>query len=329
MPFLQPPSLLSPLPLLLQPPPASLVKNVPELGRFAVFDCECSSAGIYCFCLISPYGESVKLHVKRCKSELEFVTKILDTIEKYDIIAGHNITGSNSDIDQIQKMCKKVGSGLEDRFFEIASLKLRKTIDAWRIFSNNVMKGALAQRGIEYATNKLEIIASAYIGEGKLDGLTGASIETSTIETQLQYCYNDCELDLKILAKDDYRIFRLEHSISKVIKQDFIVTCRSSPSGWWESLLQSEGYRVPNVEKIKIGGGKVLDPVPGVHKNVVVKDCSSLYPTIASTRNLSSEIINCSCCEDLLPNDIMDMINQNLKEPRPPYRICKNKRQVR
>ena len=27
----------------------------------------------------------------------------------------------------------------------------------------------------------------------------------------------------------------------------------------------------------------------------------------------------------MLPDDIMSIINQDLKEPRPPYRICKNK----
>jgi hypothetical protein len=176
-------------PELLQPP-ASLIKDVPELGKLAAIDCEWSDNSIYCFCSISPYGESVKLHVKRCKNESEFVTKILDTIGKYDLLAGHNIRGYNSDIDQIQKMCWK--SGLEGRFYEI--LKTLKSIDTWKIFSNKVMKGTLAQRGIDYATHKLEDIAMAYIGEGKKDGLTGASIESLPIETQLNYCLKDCEL---------------------------------------------------------------------------------------------------------------------------------------
>jgi DNA polymerase elongation subunit (family B) len=108
-----------------------------------------------------------------------------------------------------------------------------------------------------------------------------------------------------------------------VTKQDFLTTCNSNPSNWWESLLKSEDYPKPNVKKIKIGGGKVLDPVVGVHKNVVVKDCNSLYPTIAFTQNLSSETINPVCCGDVLPNEIMNLINQGLKEPRSPYRICK------
>jgi DNA polymerase I len=317
---------LVPLPRL-QSPPASLVKNVPELGNFAAIDCEWSDSGIECFCLVSPCsGESMTLPLERCRNELEFATKILDVIEKYTIIAGHTLRSDNldCDIEHIQKLCRKVGSRLERSLFKTPCLSDSfKSIDIWKIFSNKAMKGAFSQSGIDYATDSLQDISMAYIGEGKLNGLTGKSTKNLDVETRLEYCLKDCELVVKILQKEDYRILKIVHSISKIIKQNFLVTCQSGPSGWWRSLLRHEGYIEPDVEEIEIGGGKVLDPISGVHRNVVVLDCTSLYPTIASTRNLSSETINPSCCAEALPDEIMNMINKDLKEPRSPYRICK------
>ena len=64
-------SCLVPSPL--QPPPASLVKNVPELGRMAVFDCEWYrddlkenrekgiAGNIYAFCLVDGHGNSTSI----------------------------------------------------------------------------------------------------------------------------------------------------------------------------------------------------------------------------------------------------------------------------
>ena len=63
------------VPLLLQPPPTSLVKNIPELGKFAVFDCEWHrddlienrqkgiAGDIYAFCLVDSHGTIERLHV--------------------------------------------------------------------------------------------------------------------------------------------------------------------------------------------------------------------------------------------------------------------------
>ncbi len=43
-------------------------------------------------------------------------------------------------------------------------------------------------------------------------------------------------------------------------------------------------------------GGLYLEPVVGVHNNVVELDFASLFPSIISTRNISPETLNCSCC---------------------------------
>src|SRR5690606_26023192 len=47
------------------------------------------------------------------------------------------------------------------------------------------------------------------------------------------------------------------------------------------------------IKKKKYRGGEVVEPVPGIHFNVVVLDFASLYPSIIKVHNLSYETINC------------------------------------
>lgn len=100
-------------------------------------------------------------------------------------------------------------------------------------------------------------------------------------------------------------------------------------------MLTSENYssdiEIPeDMRGERYGGGLVLKPYVGIHKGVITKDCSSMYPTIAATRNLSSETINCVCCRDdasaYIPVQVMDIINKDSNTPRPQYWICKKTR---
>ena len=44
-------------------------------------------------------------------------------------------------------------------------------------------------------------------------------------------------------------------------------------------------------------GGFVYEPQPGLHKELVVFDYRSLYPTIIGSHNISPGTLNCECCE--------------------------------
>jgi DNA polymerase-2 len=45
-------------------------------------------------------------------------------------------------------------------------------------------------------------------------------------------------------------------------------------------------------------GGHIFEPLIGVFDQVVELDFSSMYPSLMSTYNISSETINCKCCKD-------------------------------
>ncbi len=60
-------------------------------------------------------------------------------------------------------------------------------------------------------------------------------------------------------------------------------------------------------------GGHIFEPLIGVFDQVVELDFSSMYPSLMSTYNISSETINCKCCE----ND-----GKGIKVPGLNFHIC-------
>ena len=45
-------------------------------------------------------------------------------------------------------------------------------------------------------------------------------------------------------------------------------------------------------------GAFVFEPVPGLHKDIVVFDFRSLYPTILGSHNIGPDTIDCDCCKE-------------------------------
>ena len=136
----------------------------------------------------------------------------------------------------------------------------------------------------------------------------------------MAYCLQDAVLCLKLVEKDNFRLLQIFHNISKEISpyQDFFDTCNyAKPTSWWRNKLKPLNYQKVNgdapkwqndhITKDEYGrpmkgipyiGGKVFDPIPGLHKNVITYDVGSMYPSMSNVHNISSETINCKCCED-------------------------------
>jgi DNA polymerase elongation subunit (family B) len=62
-------------------------------------------------------------------------------------------------------------------------------------------------------------------------------------------------------------------------------------------------------------GGLILDPVVGVHDDVIELDYASLYPNIMLSHNISPETLLCTCCPD-----------SSKHVPQLGYHICEKKR---
>ena len=90
--------------------------------------------------------------------------------------------------------------------------------------------------------------------------------------------------------------------MNTAMKQGFLIAWKKNkPEAWktgWE-LLQADR------------GGMILEPVVGLHDDVIELDYASLYPTIMVRYNISPETMQCSCCQD-----------QGMKVPQLGYHIC-------
>ena len=333
---------------------------VPELANFAAFDCEWHKENprdnkkkddIYYFSLTDNTGHTETFHIDRFGGNRHaFMTTILETMQKYDLLVGYYIFGDrdiDSDLKHVEINCTKVG--LEDRF---ARLKEKtKLLNLYKIFSNRVVQGFLqATYDTDYRGYGLDEIVAAYLqnGEGKLDGLSGFNIESQPVDKQSEYCLQDAQLCMKLIQKNDYELLQILYNISKEVNQSFFDTCNSgSTLQWWTSKLKSINYPennrdsswiISNVTKdkntgkkkgIKYTGGRVLEPVTGIYFGAKTYDVSSMYPSMSIVQNISSETVNCECCktdaEAKIPPEVMEEINKGLEAHRPwgVYWICK------
>jgi DNA polymerase elongation subunit (family B) len=61
---------------------------------------------------------------------------------------------------------------------------------------------------------------------------------------------------------------------------------------------------------VKFEGGKVIEPTRGEHRNVIVLDVASLYPTVIINHNISFDTLFCYCCIDdqlaRIPKEVID-----------------------
>ena len=147
--------------------------------------------GVYCACFYQSVGEPIKLHLEDFGND---EGAFIEIMQQFDLILGHNFFGRNSDLDQLSLMYP-IKSRLSDQKFKYQQLEKIKSkiIDTYKVFKNQYIKDSLKANGIEYETNKLNDIAKAYLGKGKLDDLIGIQAETLPKEKQIEYCLQDAQ----------------------------------------------------------------------------------------------------------------------------------------
>ncbi|MFX1392154.1 MAG: DNA polymerase domain-containing protein [Promethearchaeota archaeon] len=97
-----------------------------------------------------------------------------------------------------------------------------------------------------------------------------------------------------------YNAYKLDHLIPPFKK---------SPEGFRSGIDLISGDR----------GGHIFEPIIGVFDQVVELDFSSMYPSLMSKYNVSSETINCKCCKD---------DGTGIKVPGLNFHICTKRRGI-
>jgi len=143
----------------------------------------------------------------------------------------------------------------------------------------------------------LEFVSQKFLGDGKL-GVPYSEIpkifftqDKDKVSEIGEYCVKDCDLPLRLLDKLKYyyEIF----AFARLTGVDIERIVRNGESIRVINTMLREckkfKYFIPTHNKnkyFKIEGGKVLDPIEGFYKYLVVLDFQSLYPSIMKWMNM-------------------------------------------
>ncbi len=211
-----------------------------------------------------------------------------------------------------------------------ATVKHGVHIDLYKTFSNRSIQ--IYAFGNKYSEYTLNAVSEALINESKIE--FEGSINDLPLYELARYCYNDAKITYNLTAFNDNLLMKLLIIVCRVSRMTIEDVSRMGVSQWIRSMLYFEHRRknilIPRKEELeeksvasttaiikdkKYKGGFVVEPIAGVHFNVVVLDFASLYPSIIKVNNLSYETVRCihEECKDR-------------KIPETDHWICKKRR---
>lgn len=291
--------------------------------------------------------------VELCDSEKDLILKVFAIIQDYPIVLTFNgddfdlpylyARAQDPDIDPIAKkpiekelipiLVKKESYIKRGIQADPVSLKYGVHIDLFRTFQNrSVQNYAFSHKYSEFTLNA---ICEALLNDSKID--FDGNISDLPIEKLSEYCLKDADLTFRLSSFNDNLLIKLLIIISRISRMSLEDITRFGVNQWIRSMMfyehRQQNIIIPRREELqqkgtsstvaiikekKYRGGLVVEPVLGIHFNVVVVDFASLYPSIIKVHNLSYETVNCpheSCRND--PNTHIEQTN---------HWVCKEKR---
>lgn len=244
-------------------------------------------------------------------SEVELLKKTFEVINHYDpdIITGYNI--SDFDIPylleraaalkkrgtQIRTTITRDGSSVYSRKFGLTV----KTEVTGRIIADAL---PLVRRNFSLKQYTLRNAAKELLGREKLD-VPASEMETywrengANLAKFINYSRRDSELAIELLLHlkmlDKYiALSRITNSVIQEVldggQTSMVEQVMLKEYGRHQRVMpikpDGEAYEERDNEDEGLKGGAVLDPVRGLHENVIILDYKSLYPTIMMAHNL-------------------------------------------
>lgn len=250
-------------------------------------------------------GETVWL-----ENEAELLAKTFETINAYDpdFITGYNI--SDFDIpyltrraDVLKKKGAAIKTGISRDGSPIFSKKFGLTVKTeitGRIVSDVL---PLIRRNYSLKQYTLRNTAKELLGREKLD-VPPAEMEAHWFDNGqkladfINYSRRDSELAIDLLLQ--LKILDKYVALARITNSVIQETLDGGQTSMVEQVMLKEYGKHDRVMPIKpdgeayeerdneedLKGGAVLDPVRGLHENVIILDYKSLYPTIMMAHNL-------------------------------------------
>src|ERR687891_446377 len=191
-------------------------------------------------------------------------------------------------------------------------------IDLYRTFDNRSIQIYAFSR--VYTDHTLNAISEALLGDSKIE--FEGDISDLPIQRLAEYCLKDADLTYRLTSFNDNLLMKLLVVVARIGRLSVDDISRFGVNQWIRGILYYEHRQrnelIPSrnelekkgtasttaiIKEKKYRGGEVVEPVPGIHFNVIVLDFASLYPSIIKVHNLSYETINCSH-EDCRENEV-------------------------
>ncbi len=277
-------------------------------------------------------GDNVNLpFLEILGNEAEIIKKLVDTIKRQDIdiITGYNT--DNFDFPYLKERAEKLKTRLEFGIDE-SPIKLERrgmNLGARIRGRPHVDMFPICRQVFNLSRYRLEDVFLEISGIEKPDIKVGelAKIWDSKNPEELgklfEYSMSDAVCALKIAIS----ILPLQYELSRITRDLIYESSRSASGQRVEALLVRKAYErniiVPNKPSDRIAeersrltyvGAYVVEPIKGIHDNIVLFDFRSLYPSIIISHNIDLSTIDCECCK-----------NDHHKSPTGHY-FCKKKK---
>ncbi|MFQ5719640.1 MAG: DNA polymerase II [Acidobacteriota bacterium] len=253
--------------------------------------------------LVTPPGASCPAPGVRCDTESDVLARFVQRVRDLDpdVLTGWNCI--DFDLTVLLRMSGRLGVPLAlGRGWE--TLRLRSAGPAPRATTQALIPGRLVLDGmhlvrgafLRFDSYSLDAVAHDVLGEGKIIHGTdrGAAIlEAFRHDRQKFVDYNlkDARLVLDILDRLHLIELSVQRSRLTGMPPDRVTASIASFDFLYLSELTRRGIVAPTVDAGRplgeeTGGGQVLDPAPGLYRNVLVLDFASLYPSLIRTFNI-------------------------------------------
>ena len=262
------------------------------------------------------------IELKFYENEKEMIEDTFNLVEQYPVLLTYN--GDGFDLPYLYNRANRVGVSKQKNplymMRDSATLQKGVHLDLYRTFSNRAFQ--IYAFGQKYTDFSLNSVCKGILNEEKIGH--EMEIDEMTYYQIARYCQNDARLTYKLTSFNDDLLMNLLVVITRIARMPIDDIARMGVSQWIRSLMYYEhrknNFLIPRRSELdnksagvannavikdkKYRGGMVVDPIEGIHFDVIVMDFASLYPSIIKVNNLSYETVRCKheeCKKNMIP----------------------------
>jgi DNA polymerase-2 len=249
--------------------------------------------------LLTSAGQSCPPGAVACRTEAELLRMLVRRVRELDpdVLTGWNVV--DFDLELLSRIAGRTGVALElGRGPGV--LRIHRS-DGWRgagqaqVPGRVILDGIALLRGASVRMESYALNAVAREVLGKEKTISGSDrvgqiqrMFASDREAFVNYNLQDCRLVLEILDRLRLVELTVERSLLTGMPPDRVAASIASFDFLYLSELRRRGIVAPSVastggDDSPSSGGHVLEPAPGLYRNVLVLDFKSLYPSVIRT----------------------------------------------